>query len=81
VFGRRTPPYGIRARISTDQGQSWGPEIVLRQDGGSWDLGYSRSVQRPDGKIVSVYYFNDAPDHERFIAATIWNPDDAGGSK
>jgi hypothetical protein len=48
--------------------------MVLRNDGGCWDLGYVRSVQRPDGKIVAVYYFNEAPDRERYIAATIWDP-------
>jgi hypothetical protein len=74
TYGRRTAPFGIRARLSSDNGATWGDEIVLRQDGGSWDLGYTRSVQRPDGKIVTVYYFNDAPDHERQINATIWDP-------
>lgn len=74
TYGRRIAPFGIRARISSDQGQTWGDEIILRSDGGCWDLGYTRSVQRPDGKIVTVYYFNDAPDHERQIAATIWEP-------
>jgi len=74
TYGRRTYPFGIRARISSDNGTTWGEEIVLRKDGGSWDLGYTRSVQRPDGKMVTVYYFNDAPDHERQIDATIWDP-------
>ncbi len=74
TYGRRTYPFGIRARISSDNGTTWGDEIVLRKDGGSWDLGYTRSVQRPDGKMVTVYYFNDAPDHERQIDATIWDP-------
>ena len=77
TYGRRTAPFGIRARISKDQGQTWGNEIVLRSDGGSWDLGYTRSVQRPDGKIVTVYYFNDSPDRERYIAATIWDPNES----
>jgi hypothetical protein len=31
-------------------------------------------VVRPDGKIVTVYYFNDHKDQERYIAATIWDP-------
>ena len=66
-------PLGIRARISNDQGLTWGPEIMLRADGGTWDLGYTRTVQRADGKIVTVYYFNDKPDTERYIAATIWD--------
>ncbi len=80
TYGRRTAPFGIRARISSDNGTTWGDEIVLRQDGGSWDLGYSRSVQRPDGKIVTIYYFNDSPDHERQINATIWDPGTRSGT-
>ncbi len=76
TYGRRSAPFGIRARLSSDEGKTWSAEIVLRDDGGCWDLGYTRSVQRPDGKIVTVYYFNDSPDHERQIDATIW---DAGG--
>lgn len=74
TYGRRTAPFGIRARLSSDEGKTWSSEIILRQDGGCWDLGYTRSVQRPDGKIVTVYYFNDSPEHERQIAATIWDP-------
>jgi hypothetical protein len=74
IYGYRSAPYGVRARLSGDNGLSWGDETVLRNDGGCWDLGYVRSVQRPDGKIVAVYYFNDAPDRERYIAATIWDP-------
>lgn len=75
AYGYRSAPFGIRARISTDNGQSWGDEIVLRADGGNWDLGYPTTVQREDGKLVTVYYFNDHPDQERYIAATIWDPD------
>ncbi len=74
TYGYRAEPYGLRARISGDKGASWSDEIVLRKDAGNWDLGYPRSVQRPDGKIVTVYYYNDAPDQERFIGSTIWNP-------
>jgi hypothetical protein len=74
TYGFRSAPYGIRARISDDQGKTWGPEIVLRDDAGTWDLGYPRTVQRADGKIVTVYYFNDGKDQERYIAATIWDP-------
>lgn len=74
IYGYRSAPYGVRARLSSDQGLTWSDETVLRNDGGCWDLGYVRSTQRPDGKIVAVYYFNDAPDRERYIAATIWDP-------
>ena len=74
TYGFRSAPYGIRAKLSRDDGKTWGPEIVLRDDAGTWDLGYPRTVQRADGKIVTVYYFNDKKDEERYIAATIWNP-------
>jgi hypothetical protein len=74
TYGYRSEPYGIRARLSTDEGKTWGKEIMLRSDGAWWDLGYVRTAQRLDGKIVAVYYFNDQPSSERFIEATIWDP-------
>jgi hypothetical protein len=74
TYGVRTAPYGIRARISATEGKSWGNEITLRDDGGNPDLGYPRTVQRPDGTIVTAYYYNDRPDGERYIAATLWTP-------
>lgn len=74
VYGYRSVPRGIRARISADEGRSWGEELVLRDDAVSHDLGYSRSFEREDGMIVSVYYYNDGIHNERFIAATTWSP-------
>jgi hypothetical protein len=74
TYGYRLAPYGIRARVSGDLGKTWGEEIMLRNDGGSWDLGYPRTMQRPDGKLVTVYYFNTASGAERFIGASIWEP-------
>ncbi len=74
TYGYRAEPYSIQARLSYDNGQTWKDAIMLRQGAGAWDLGYTRTVQRPDGKIVTVYYYNDAPDRERYIAATIWDP-------
>jgi hypothetical protein len=75
TYGVRSRPYRMCARISRDRGESWSREIVLRDDGSSRDIGYPRSVQRPDGKIVTVYYFSDAATGpERYIAATLWDP-------
>jgi hypothetical protein len=74
TYGYRSQPFGIRACVSGDEGLTWGEETILRDDGGCWDLGYPRSVERPDGRIVTVYYFNDHPDQERYIAGTIWTP-------
>ena len=75
IWGFRGEPYSIRARLSSDGGQSWSDDYVLRDDGASRDVGYPRVVQRPDGKIVAVYYFTDAKTGpERYIGATIWDP-------
>jgi hypothetical protein len=74
TYGYRAPPFGIRARTSSDGGRTWESEIILRDDGGGHDVGYPRSVQRPDGRVVTVYYFHDTPAGERYIASTIWEP-------
>jgi hypothetical protein len=74
TYGFRAPPHGMRAKLSADGGRSWGPEISLRADALTWDFGYPRSVVRPDGKVVVVYYFNTAQRPEQHIAATIWDP-------
>jgi hypothetical protein len=75
TWGYRAVPYGIRARISTDQGKTWGDELHLRDDGREFDLGYTRSVQREDGKIVTIYYISTEKNYEQHIEATIWDPD------
>ena len=79
AYGYRTTGYGIRgseirARASSDDGATWGREMVLRGGGGNWDIGYPRMVQRPDGALVTIYYFNDDAARERYIEAAIWYP-------
>ena len=80
AYGYRGISYGIRARISNDQGATWGEVLHLREDGGTWDFGYCRMAERPDGKLVTVYYYNTAERIEQHIAATIWNPSEARGA-
>jgi photosystem II stability/assembly factor-like uncharacterized protein len=74
TYGYRADPYSIRAKLSNDQGKTWSDDIMLRTDGDNRDLGYPRTLQRPDGKIVTMYYFNDHKDPYRYVAATIWDP-------
>ncbi len=74
VYGYRAEPYGLRARLSEDEGQTWSDDIILRDDAGNRDIGYPRITQRSDGTVVAVYYYNDSPDTERYIAATLWKP-------
>ena len=74
TYGYRATPFGIQARLSEDGGKTWGEVIHLRDDGDSSDLGYSRTLQRADGTIVTSYYYNHQADAERYIAATLWKP-------
>lgn len=86
IYGYRRPPFGIRARVSEDvEGYRWGPELVLRGDGASGDLGYPRGAVLPDGTLCTVYYFHEReypkpPDCDQFhwgtraIYATLFKP-------
>lgn len=73
TYANRNEPRTIRTVFSNDEGATWGQEYVLRRGAGEPDIGYTRTVQRPDGKLVTVYYWLDEPRSERFIAATIWS--------
>jgi hypothetical protein len=73
TYAYRDEPIGIRARTSDDEGATWSDEIVLRPNAGNRDLGYTRTVVRPDGKLFTSYYWNDDPSTERYIGGTIWD--------
>jgi hypothetical protein len=72
TYGFRAEPHEIRAKLS-DDGKVWSGDIVLRQ-GATWEIGYTRTVERPDGKIVTVYYYPERPETGRIVEATIWDP-------
>jgi len=76
----------MRARYSRDNGQSWGPEVIIRDDfqsrdrnpletlTPSADMGYPRMVQREDGKLALIYYWCTAKNMQEHIACSIWKP-------
>jgi sialidase-1 len=76
VYGYRHEPYGVRARLlnadCTDIDKS--PELVIRDDGGTTDLGYPWSALLPDGKIMVAYYINFA-DGTRHIEGSVLSVD------
>ncbi|MBT2188215.1 sialidase family protein [Sphingobium nicotianae] len=80
VYGYRMAPYGIRYRVSEDEGRTWGQEYILRDDGGSWDVGYPRVVEIAPGTLLSTYYINLKNDRinvnggVRHIACTVFKP-------
>ena len=74
AYGYRGERSSIRARISDDAGRTWEREIILRDDARNHDIGYPRMIVRPDGAIVTMYYFTTSEQPEQHICATIWNP-------
>lgn len=89
TYGYRRSPFGVRACFSRDGGDTWDVqrEVILRSDalpdgpgagkGGAGDLGYPRSVELPDGTLLSVYYIT-LGDGVTHIAATRWSRDFLG---
>lgn len=77
VYGYRQPPYGVRARILDADCTiiEQATELILRDDGGSPDLGYPWVTVLPDGRALVVYYHNDGSDN-RFDGIV---PEEEGG--
>jgi len=79
TYGYRQEVFSIRARVADDvDGLLEADDLILRHGTDSHDIGYCRSVQRPDGKVVTVYYWCDSKVGDRRIEATIWNPTTQG---
>ncbi|MCH2211535.1 MAG: glycoside hydrolase [Fuerstiella sp.] len=74
TYGDRQTPFEIRAQLSSDGGRTWQRSFVLNTVGGGRDMGYTRSVQRPDGKVVTLYYHYTSQSVYRRISNTIWDP-------
>lgn len=55
-YGYRRKPDGQRVIFSTDEGRTWGHDLVLRDDGPNGDLGYPATVELADGSLLTVYY-------------------------
>ncbi len=55
-YGHRRPPFGNQARISSDNGKTWGEPIILSGDGIGGDLGYPSTVELNDGTLLTVWY-------------------------
>jgi hypothetical protein len=72
TYGYRHKPFGIRARILNAECTDFAtaPEFVLRDDGGSGDIGYTWPVQLDKKRVMVVYYFNK-DNGTRHIAGTI----------
>ncbi len=78
TYGFRAHPPVICARLSGDGGHTWSGPVVLRSGARNWDIGYTRTLQRQDGKVVTVYYFATPEHRNQYIEAAIWDPEKVG---
>lgn len=71
VYGYRRKPFGIRARVLDAEcaNVATAAEMVIRDDGGSTDLGYPWPMVFPDGRVLIVYYFNRDGDARPLLRA------------
>ncbi len=72
VYGYREPPYGIRAMLSCDDGETWDTDYILVDDAPNSDLGYPASVELPDASILTVYYQYPQHENHAVIMQKIW---------
>lgn len=72
TYGYRHKPYGIRARILNAECTDYktAQEIILREDGGGSDIGYTWPVQLDENRVLVTYYYN-IDNGTRHIAGTI----------
>lgn len=69
---RRKGSLGVGARISPDEGRSWGAPLHLASMPES-DGGYPASLQRVDGQILTLFYAKAADSYA--ARALIWDPE------
>ncbi|MCO5238769.1 MAG: glycoside hydrolase [Chitinophagaceae bacterium] len=72
TYGYRHKPFGIRARVLNAECTDFttAPEMILREDGGSTDIGYTWPVLLDNNRVLVVYYYN-IENGIRHIAGTI----------
>ena len=71
-FGRREEPYGERAMVSYDLGETWETLYILDERAEYYDLGYPSTVEMDDGSLITVYYQRFDQDPNTSILYTQW---------
>ena len=71
VYGKRIPPCGEFARISRDEGSTWGEELLLSPSCSN-DLGYPASTQLADGSIYTIFYQIHRPGEKTSLQGVRW---------
>jgi len=73
TYGYRREPFGERACISTDDGNTWEVENPIEiAPAFNNDLGYPASVELSDGSIYTVYYQQENEGEPTCLMGTHW---------
>ena len=74
-----TVTYGIRARLSYDDGLTWTREVILTSglqattSDNTSDWGYTSSVELSDGKLLTLYYQRTGSETKASIYQVVWS--------
>ena len=72
TYGRRYPPFGLYARLSSDGGRTWSETSWLLRAAPNSNQGYSSSVEIQQGRIFTACYAQNR-EGVTGITGTFWN--------
>lgn len=75
VYGFREAPYGIKAMLSLDDGETWDVDHEIYVNGVSSDLGYPSTVELSDGSLLTVFYAHPKEGAPAVIMQQKWRLD------
>ncbi len=65
--------FGVCAKLSDDEGRTWGPVFRIAESK-EWDCGYPSSVQLPNGKIATAWYAKASNLSANYhMGSTVWS--------
>ncbi len=81
TYGHRRPPFGNQARVSADNGKTWGEALLISGDGMNGDLGYPSTVELSDGSLLTIWYEQMKPPARAVLRQARWTLVESGGGK
>lgn len=72
-YSRRKAPYPTVVRFSLDNGETFGDEVVVCENGLNADLGYASTTQNANGEYITIHYQTDENNEKhKAIKYTVW---------
>ena len=71
-YGHRRRPFGNQVRFSEDEGKHWSSPVTISADGQGHDLGYPSTIERDDGKLITVWYEKMTGSSRAVLRQAVW---------